>query len=160
MIKVNENLVLSLYEKVLTKLRPELREKLLDLPRLWSLQENWSKAVGEILAAHSVPTRIHTQTLFVATENSIYAQEILLHQRIILKKLEELCNLHIKNIRTYQDKNPWRNHTEKRRDIISKPGNVGYTEKKKTPDLEEEEIKAYLETLKQNLIQLREEKAP
>ena len=50
--------------------------------RLWEyrLQTQWRGIVGEVLAAHTHPTKIRFRKLFVAVENSVW-----LHQLIYLK---------------------------------------------------------------------------
>lgn len=50
--------------------------------RLWEyrLQTQWRSIVGEVLAAHTYPTKIRFRKLFVAVENSVW-----LHQLIYLK---------------------------------------------------------------------------
>lgn len=51
--------------------------------------EKWPEYVGNILSSHSQPDRIFKNILFIRVDHSAYANELSMHQGIILKKIKD-----------------------------------------------------------------------
>ena len=58
--------------------------------RLWEyrLQIQWRGIVGEVLAAHTWPTRIRFRKLFVAVENSVWLHQLMYLKATLLEKIQ------------------------------------------------------------------------
>jgi len=52
--------------------------------------KNWPEAVGELLAENVIPDRYDHGILYVTSESSAWAQEVVMQRRTILKRLNEL----------------------------------------------------------------------
>jgi len=51
------------------------------------LRSKWEDIAGQILASHSVPDRIFKQILFIITDHSVYANELMMMKNEILDKI-------------------------------------------------------------------------
>lgn len=60
---------------------------------------HWSELVGATVAAHTRPTGINRDVLWVATSSSIWAQELTFKRQLILRKLINKLSFDIKDIR-------------------------------------------------------------
>jgi len=58
--------------------------------RLWEyrLQTQWRSIVGEVLAAHTWPTRIRFRKLFVAVGNSVWLHQLIYVKPTLLEKIQ------------------------------------------------------------------------
>lgn len=58
--------------------------------RLWEyrLQTQWRGIVGEVLAAHTWPTRIRFRKLFVAVGNSVWLHQLIYVKPTLLEKIQ------------------------------------------------------------------------
>ena len=58
--------------------------------RLWEyrLQTQWRGIVGEVLAAHTYPTKIRFRKLFVAVENSVWLHQLIYLKSTLLEKIQ------------------------------------------------------------------------
>ena len=58
--------------------------------RLWEyrLQTQWQIIVGEVLAAHTYPTKIRFRKLFVAVENSVWLHQLIYLKSTLLEKIQ------------------------------------------------------------------------
>lgn len=59
--------------------------------RLWEyrLQTQWKDVVGEVLAAHTWPTRIRFRKLFVAVGNSVWLHQLMYLKSTLMEKIHE-----------------------------------------------------------------------
>ena len=55
-----------------------------------NIRSAWKDIIGVILCAHSMPDRIFKGFLFIITDHSAYANDIMLMKDQILKKVEEM----------------------------------------------------------------------
>lgn len=53
------------------------------------IAEKWPEYVGSILSSHSLPDRIFSNILFIKVDHSAFANELSMHQSIILKKIKD-----------------------------------------------------------------------
>lgn len=53
--------------------------------------QHWPVAVGEVLADKVFPDRFERGVLFVTSESSVWAQEVVLQRKMIIARLNELC---------------------------------------------------------------------
>ena len=58
--------------------------------RLWEyrLQTQWRGIVGEVLAAHTYPTKIRFRKLFVAVENSVWLHQLMYLKSTLFEKIQ------------------------------------------------------------------------
>lgn len=74
------------------------------------IAEKWPEYVGSILSSHSLPDRIFNNILFIRVDHSAYANELSLHQGIILKKIkDDFGSGYINAIRFEVKKSRWNN---------------------------------------------------
>jgi len=69
--------------------------------RLWEyrLQTQWQGIVGEVLAAHTWPTRIRFRKLFVAVENSVWLHQLMYLKSTLMEKIQsEAPDLYLRDI--------------------------------------------------------------
>lgn len=69
--------------------------------RLWEhrLQAHWREIVGEVLAAHTWPSRIRFRKLFVAVENSVWLHQLMYLKSTLLEKIQsEAPDLYLRDI--------------------------------------------------------------
>lgn len=144
----------ALIENILAALAAKLPEKdrlsLAQHSDVAILENHWPDIVGPINAAHSRPARISGNTLLIACDHSIFAEQIQMMQTKIFKEAQERLGSQPKKIRTFIQPNIWENTViDKRKtgDIISKsvkvvaPENIEEIEKKKILDALEKEFK-------------------
>lgn len=65
-----------------------------DIFSIEELKTDWEKIVGNLIAAHSMPDRIFKHTLFIAVDHSIFANDIVMMQKIIVDKINKLYSNH------------------------------------------------------------------
>lgn len=113
------------------------------------IRDEWAKIVPVILSEHSFPKDLQETKLLIATDHPIYAQEILAHQNIILKRINELTGLNISTMKTVIDKRLWSHQRKKKSDIILEKQNLVHTAD--SPTQEEREIQLYLKNLSEEI---------
>ena len=59
------------------------------------LKNNWEKITGKIMSAHSIPDRIFKNILFISADHSIYANEIMLMKKDIVRKIGDTIGSNI-----------------------------------------------------------------
>ncbi len=75
-----------------------------------NIRDRWSVYSGNILAAHSQPDRIFKHTLFITVDHSVYANELSMQKRSILKKVrDEIGSDIIGNIKFEVKNIKWKN---------------------------------------------------
>lgn len=65
--------------------------------QIHSIQQNWESLAG-LLADHSEPVEIKDERLVIMVPESVYAQELQLHSRKILKSIEKTFGFRLKGI--------------------------------------------------------------
>lgn len=58
-------------------------------PWLLELRGRWEQVVGESLAKHSAPSRIHDAELVISVEHAVFAQELKMIERDVLGRLNQ-----------------------------------------------------------------------
>ncbi|MBN1501388.1 MAG: DUF721 domain-containing protein [Spirochaetes bacterium] len=72
------------------------------------LKDIWADITGEIISSHSRPDRIYHNTLFIKTDHSVFANDITMMSRIIIKKLhDKFSNCPVKAIKVEIKKDFW-----------------------------------------------------
>lgn len=69
--------------------------------RLWEyrLQTQWKDIVGEVLAAHTWPTRIRFRKLFIAVETTVWLHQLTYLKSTLMEKIQsQTPNLYLKDI--------------------------------------------------------------
>jgi len=69
--------------------------------RLWEyrLQTQWKDLVGEVLAAHTWPTRIRFRKLFIAVETTVWLHQLTYLKSTLMDKIQsQTSNLYLKDI--------------------------------------------------------------
>ncbi|MFB3115324.1 MAG: DUF721 domain-containing protein [Nitrospirales bacterium] len=69
--------------------------------RLWEyrLQTQWRDIVGEVLAAHTWPTRIRFRKLFIAVDNSVWLHQLTYLKSTLMEKIQsEAPDLYLRDI--------------------------------------------------------------
>ncbi len=69
--------------------------------RLWEyrLQTQWRDIVGEVLAAHTWPTRIRFRKLFIAVDNSVWLHQLMYLKSTLMEKIQsEAPDLYLRDI--------------------------------------------------------------
>lgn len=65
----------------------------------YRLQSQWREIVGDVMAAHTWPTRIRFRKLFVAVENSVWLHQLMYLKSTLMEKIEsETPDLYLKDI--------------------------------------------------------------
>ena len=72
------------------------------------LKGNWEKIVGGIIATHSIPEGIFKNILFISSDHSTYANEIVMMKKDILQKIDDIigCDI-IKTINVKTKRLKW-----------------------------------------------------
>ena len=52
---------------------------------------NWAEVVGEEIASHSCPIKIHGQTLFLRVESNVWANELNVRRGEIINKINRIA---------------------------------------------------------------------
>lgn len=64
------------------------------------LHEKWYICVGDIISSHCIPTKISGKTLYIQADHSVYANELMINQDIILENIHsEIPDLTIERLR-------------------------------------------------------------
>lgn len=58
-----------------------------------AVRSRWSSVVGELIATHSYPDRIHAGILYIAADHSVYAGEISMMRDAILERVSRECSV-------------------------------------------------------------------
>ncbi|MDT7042885.1 DUF721 domain-containing protein [Candidatus Nitronereus thalassa] len=69
--------------------------------RLWEyrLQTQWKDIVGDVLAAHTWPTRIRFRKLFIAVETTVWLHQLTYLKSTLMEKIQsQTPNLYLKDI--------------------------------------------------------------
>ena len=69
--------------------------------RLWEyrLQTQWKDIVGEVLAAHTWPTRIRFRKLFIAIETTVWLHQLTYLKSMLMEKIQsQTPDLYLKDI--------------------------------------------------------------
>ena len=138
--RLNDNDITSLFGKMSKKM-PD-KEKLLvqKETHLVQIQKNWKDFAGEGLASHSVPLMLKEGELSITADHPMFSQQILLLQKEICKKINEILPVKIKKFRVKTGRLQWLtdskkshengeineniNRSIKRKDIMSQTGNM------------------------------------
>jgi len=113
---------------------------------LGKILSQYRDIVGSILADHTQPRRIQKDTLIITSEHSAYGQEILLHKKAILRKIDQITGVSLKNLHIQTGRIEWKN--QKTGDIMSPDGKVTPDGEKNTPHPQAKELRALSEALK------------
>ncbi len=73
------------------------------------LRDIWPDITGVIISSHSRPDRIFNNTLFIKTDHSVFANDITMMSKIIIKKLyDKFSNCPVKGIKVEIKKDFWK----------------------------------------------------